>query len=178
MTSQTTVEPSEIPTSPKPARGSRLLGLLVGAALAAGVVTAAIWLSHGSHQDATAAADAAVPVSWGREAVTADGLVARSGVRIVGVTVTGAGGLVDLRYQVVDPDTADALHDPANPPAVVDEETGLVVHDLFMNHSHSGQFKAGETYYLVFDNPNGWIHTGSVVTVLLGDAQVDHVVVG
>ena len=145
--------------------------------LAAGVAAAGIGLSHGFAARSAALDDEAAPVAWGRPGVTADELVQRSGVQITGVTVTGAGGLVDLRYQVVDPDTANAVHDPQNPPAVVDEESGLVVHDLFMDHSHSGAYTAGETYYLVFVNPNNWIHQGSVVTVLLGDAQVEHVVV-
>jgi hypothetical protein len=91
--------------------------------------------------------------------------------------VTGGGGLVDLRYQVVDPDRANALHEPSTPPAVVDERSGLVVHELLMSHSHTGPFKAGVTYYLVFNNPGNWVRHGSKVTVLLGNAQVEHVVV-
>jgi hypothetical protein len=180
VTSQATAGPTETPAPPRPPHGLgfRLLGLLTGAVLAAGVAATAIGLSHGSAGRPAALAGPAAPVSWGRTGVTADELVQRSGVRITGVTITGAGGLVDLRYQVVDADTANAVHDPQNPPAVVDEETGLVVHDLFMDHSHSGAYTAGETYYLVFVNPNNWIHQGSVVTVLLGDAQVEHVVVG
>ncbi|GIG21334.1 hypothetical protein Cch01nite_20580 [Cellulomonas chitinilytica] len=164
-------------------RAVRVLAVLCGAALAAAAFGVVTWVSRSVASGDTA--DAAVgeagedplDVSWGRPAVDADGLVRASGVRVTQVVVTGGGGLVDLRYQVVDPDTANALHDPATPPALVDEDTGLVVHDLFMHHAHSGPFHAGVTYYLVFDNPNGWIHPGSVVSVLLGDAQVEHVVV-
>jgi hypothetical protein len=110
--------------------------------------------------------------------VGADALGDRSGVRITRVAVSGDGGLVDLRFKVVDPDRADALHDQRTPPAVVDEQSGLVVHDLLMSHSHSGPFKAGVTYYLVFENPGNWVRRGSKVTVLLGNAQVEHVTVG
>lgn len=180
MTSQTTVEPAATPPAP-PTRhglGFRVLGLVTGAVLAAAVIGVLLWLTRGPAEPAGAAADGQVAVAWGRPAVGADELVRRSGVRITQVTVSGGGGLVDLRYQVVDPDAANALHDPRTPPAVIDEESGLVVHDLLMNHAHSGAFKAGITYYLVFTNPNNWIHQGSVVTVLLGDAQVEHVIVG
>ena len=69
------------------------------------------------------------------------------------------------------------MHDPGTPPAIVDEQSGLVVHDLFMGHSHSGPFKAGVTYYFVFTDPVNWVHRGGKVTVLLGNAQVEHVVV-
>jgi hypothetical protein len=100
-----------------------------------------------------------------------------AGVKITQVAVTGAGGLVDLRFEVVDPELAAAIHDASTPPAVVDERTGLVVHDLFMGHAHTGAFKAGVTYYFVFINGRNWIHRGSKVTVLLGNAAVEHVVV-
>lgn len=116
-----------------------------------------------------------VPVSWQRPIVSADGLIQRSGVKITQVAVTGDGGLVDLRFEVVDPWRASAVHDPATPPAVVDEESALVVHELFMNHSHSGPYMPGVTYYLVFNNPGNWIHHGSKVSVMLGNAQVEHV---
>ncbi|WP_380112559.1 hypothetical protein [Dactylosporangium cerinum] len=45
-----------------------------------------------------------------------------------------------------------------------------------MNHAHSGPMKPAVTYYLVFENPGGWVRQETVVTVLLGDAQVEHVV--
>jgi hypothetical protein len=109
--------------------------------------------------------------------VDADGLAQRTGVQLTRVAVTGGGGLLDLRFQVLDPNRANSLHDSSMPPAVVDEQTGLVVHDLLMNHSHSGKYTAGETYYLVFENPGNWVRHGSKVTVLLGGAQVEHVVV-
>jgi hypothetical protein len=158
------------------------------AGLAAGVVAAVLvvalglvvlrWWGGDDDAAAVAAGRSAVPVAWQRPAVAGDaGLVARSGVRITQVAVSGGGGLVDLRYEVVDPDRANALHDPGTPPAVVDEKTGVVVHQLLMNHAHSGPFTAGVTYYLVFDNPANWVTRGSRVTVLLGDAQVEHVVV-
>jgi hypothetical protein len=107
--------------------------------------------------------------------VGADDLAAASGVTITRLAVTGGGGLVDLRFRVVDPQRAHALHDPGTPPAVVDEASGLVVHDLLMNHEHTGDYQAGVTYYLVFDNPGNWVRRGARVTVLLGDAQVEHV---
>ena len=79
---------------------------------------------------------------------------ARSGVRVTRVAVSGGGGLVDLRYQVLDPGAAAARSTTrATPPQLVDERTGVLVNELFMGHSHSGPFKAAETYYLVFDNP-------------------------
>ena len=114
---------------------------------------------------------------WQRPAVHAAELQQRSGVRITQVALTGEGGLVDLRFQVMDAARAAALHDAAHPPALVDEATGAVVNQTLMNHAHTGAFTTGVTYYLVFENPGNWLHRGSAVTVLLGDAQVEHVAV-
>ena len=157
-------------------RLTRVLGVLTGVALVAGALT--VWLLYSARSDQSAAAPAPVAqVAWGRTPVDADGLARRSGVRITQVAVTGGGGLLDLRFQVLDPNRANSLHDAATPPAVLDENTGLVVRDLLMSHAHTGKYTAGETYYLVFENPGNWVRRGSKVTVLLGQAQVQHVVV-
>jgi hypothetical protein len=158
-----------LPTRP------RLLGYLTGVALACGVAALALGLPHS--QGGRQPAAAKVPASWQRPVVSKAGLAERSGVKLTRVAVTGAGGLVDLRYQVLDPDKANTLHDKATPPALVDEQTGLVVNQLFMGHSHHGSYKVGVSYYLVFENPGNWVHRGSKVSVLLGNAQVEHVAV-
>jgi hypothetical protein len=169
-------DPVAVDTPPAPTRGgrrrriTRLTGGLAGVA----AVLLALWAWHVS-TGGTEAEASRVPASWARPVVDADGLGQASGVQITRVAVTGGGGLVDLRFKVVDPDRANSLHDARTPPAVVDEQTGLVVHDLLMNHAHSGPYKAGITYYLVFNNPGNWVHRGGKVTVLLGNAQVEHV---
>jgi hypothetical protein len=154
--------------------GRRVGGLAVGVLLVAAAVVTVGWATRGTHRPATAADQ--LP-AWQRPGGSAADLLQRSGVRLVRVAVSGGGGLVDVRYQVVDPEKAAALHEPGTPPAVVDEQSGLVLRDLYLNHAHNGPMKAAVTYYLVFENPGGWIRRGSTVTVLLGDAQVDHVVV-
>jgi hypothetical protein len=177
MTGQAILDPAQA-EPPPPARSRmsrrvRLLGLLCGVALVAAVFAVVRWQpDRPAHSGDT---QSKVPVSWQRPVVSAAHLAERSGVKITQVSVTGGGGLVDLRFQVIDPEQAAALHEATTPPAVVDEKTGLVVHDLLMSHSHSGPFKAGITYYLIFNNPGNFVHRGSQVTVLLGDAQVEHV---
>jgi hypothetical protein len=172
-----TVRSAPRPTSVHPAprrrrwvsRHARLFGVLAVVVIAGLVLLTTHVVGSGKREANN------VPVSWQRPIVSADGLVQRSGVKITQVAVTGDGGLVDLRFEVVDPGRASAVHDPATPPAVVDEASGLVVHELFMNHSHTGPYKAGVTYYLVFNNPGNWVHHGSMVSVMLGNAQVEHV---
>jgi hypothetical protein len=193
MSEQATIDPA--PAAPQPPRRRwvlrwgarrwlrgwgggrvRLVGYLSGAVAVLLVAALMLWLAPWSDRGQSEPA-AKVPVAWTRPAVSADGLAQRSGVTITQVAVTGAGGLVDLRFKVLDPVKAHAVHDPATPPAIVDERSGLVVNRLLMSHSHSGEYQPAVTYYLVFENTNNWVRRGSRVTVLLGNVQVEHVVV-
>ena len=151
----------------------RIAGFLAGVLIAAGIGTLALWLP----QRSSGQPSVAPPPEWRRPAVSAAGLAERSGVRLVRVAVTGGGGLLDLRYQVVDPNKALTVHEAKTPPAIIDERTGLVLNRLLMGHAHQGQLKPAVSYYLVFENTGNWVHRGSEITVLLGDAQVEHVVV-
>lgn len=180
MSDQATLEPEAPP--PVPSRSSwttrrrvRLLGILTGVLVVLGGVFITLLLTRGSGDSVKA--ESKVPVAWARPVVSASGLVESSGVKISQVAVTGDGGLVDLRFTVVDANKAAALHDPTHPPAVVDQRTGLVVKDLLMSHAHTAPFKAGVTYYLVFNNPGNWVHRGDKVAVLLGNARVENVTV-
>ena len=154
----------------------RIAGFLAGVLIAAGIWTLALWLQHSS-AGPSAAPSAAPPPAWQRPARPDADTAGRSGVRLIRVAVTAGGGLLDLRYQVVDPNKATAVHEARTPPAIIDEHTGLVLNRLLMGHAHHGQLKPAVSYYLIFENTGNWVHRGSEVTVLLGDAQVEHVVV-
>ena len=176
--SLTRAEPGTGPASPRRSRFRsagrvRIAGFLAGVLVAAGIGALALWLPQRSNGQTSAEP----PPQWQRPAVSASGLAERSGVRLIRVAVTGGGGLLDLRYQVVDPSKAVAVHDARTPPAIIDERTGLVDNRLLMGHAHHGQLKAAVSYYLIFENTGNWVRRGSEVTVLLGDAQVEHVVV-
>ncbi|GAB3058795.1 hypothetical protein GCM10027053_20960 [Intrasporangium mesophilum] len=180
----TRLAPEETPAGapahvPRTGRLRWRLGVIALVVLGVGGVALRLGSSARDGTDAVSGAPAAVaaPAGWSRPPVTEDGLAERSGVRITRVAMTGAGGLVDLRFQVVDPTRAQALHDADTPPALIDEASGLVVRSLLMDHAHSGPFRQGATYYYVFNNPGNWVDRGHRVTVLLGDAQVEHVIV-
>lgn len=123
------------------------------------------------------AAATSTTAQWQRPDVSQRELASRSGVRIVQVAVSGGGGLLDLRYQVVDPARASSLHDPAKPPALVSEANGVVVSELLMGHQHKGRLKGGHIYYLVFENPGNLVERGSRVSVMLGNASLRNVLV-
>src|SRR6185312_14278330 len=157
-------------------RRARLVGLAAGVVLALAVLVVVQLVSDAGRTNASASGKtsvASVPPQWQRPTVSAGELANRSGVRITQVALTGGGGLVDLRFQVVDADRAASLHEAAHPSALVDEATGAVVNQVLMDHAHKGAFATGVTYYLVFQNPGNWLRHGSKVTVLLGNAQVE-----
>jgi hypothetical protein len=145
----------------------KLAAALLGAALAAGVLVLALgsFGSSGHRQH---------PLP---PAVSAAGLAERSGVRVVRAALTGGGGLLDVRYEVVDPGRAADVHDAATPPAVVDERTGVPIEGLLMGHAPHSSPKAGVTSVLIFVNPGNLVRRGDRVSLVLGDARVEHVVV-
>jgi hypothetical protein len=154
----------------RPARNvrMRLLGALLGGGLALAVVLAIA--AGGSSPAPARGGPRPLPA-----AVGAAELARRSGVRVVRVAATGGGGLLDLRYQVVEPDAAVAVHDADTPPALVDERSGQVLSGLLMGHMHHGRLKAGLSYYLIFTNPGDVVRPGDRVSVVLGDARLAHV---
>lgn len=177
----TVADSDAVSPRPHPGRGRRtrmrVLGALLGVAVALGGVTANNVLRDGDHAGALPDTSAPRP-DWTRPGVAAADLPARLGIRLTQVTVTGGGGLIDLRFQVVDPELASAIHDPRTPPALVLEPSGLFINQLLMGHEHSGPYRAAETYYLLFLNSGGWVHAGDRATVLLGGVEVTHVKVG
>ena len=99
----------------------------------------------------------------------------RTGVRPVHVAVTGGGGLIDLRYQVVDPDKAAVVHDPKRPPGIVDSGTGELLDAPLMQHGKNGPMRMGGTYYALLLNSGGLIRQGEEVTIAIGGSRLEHV---
>jgi hypothetical protein len=177
MATVTAPETSSVPPGPAGSRRPRRLravGALLGALL---VVIAYAGFHLVRDRTAGDAGPTPPPPDWARPSVTAQELPERLGVRLTRVAVTGGGGLLDLRFQVVDPEKAAAIHNPRTPPALVGEPSGLFLDQLLMGHSHSGSFKTAVTYYLIFVDDGNLVQRGNKVTVLLGNVEVEHVTV-
>jgi hypothetical protein len=104
-----------------------------------------------------------------------------TGIRIVRVAAVGGGGLVDVRFQVLDPDKAIAVHDGDSPLVLMDEESAEVVSTAFHGRHSGGTTQTGlnpgATYYLLFSNSGGALRPGDRASVLLGDVRLEHVLV-
>jgi hypothetical protein len=99
------------------------------------------------------------------------------GIRIVNVAVTAGGGLIDLRFQVIDPDKALGLLNPDGFPALVDAASGQVLDKGGAHGGHAKGFKAGRTYYFLYQNNGGALRAGSRVTVRIGNVSLENVLV-
>jgi hypothetical protein len=159
------------PSAGKPTR-LRALGVVAGVA----VVLAAFAGQSALNGGGGSAPAAEEPSPGAPQLVSASQFERQLGVRITQVTVSGGGGLIDVRYQVLDPDRAVALHE--SKPALVDEGTGVVADQLFMGHNHQSAFHTAETYFYLFDNPGSLVKPGARVTVVLGGLRLEHVEVG
>ena len=128
---------------------------------------AALWLT--SRGDEASGVTALPPAAFEEE----------TGIRIVRIAAVGGGGIIDLRFQVLDPDKALGVHDKQSPLTLVDEGSGNVLRAAF-HGKHSGGtaqigLNPGATYYLLFANSEGLLQRRDLASVALGDVRLEHV---
>ena len=95
--------------------------------------------------------------------VDAAALEAATGIRVTLVAVTADGGLIDLRFKIVDEVKASHLmHDPLTMPSLYVEGSGRV---LSASHplAHKVVVIDGATYFLLYANAGGAIQSGTPV---------------
>ena len=106
----------------------------------------------------------------------ADAIADRLGIRITKVVVTADGGLVDLRYQVIDPDKAVFLFDNLDVVPMMIAPNGEVIRLESLPHRHD--VYAGLAYFILYRNAKNSVQPGSQVTVVVGDdLYLEHVAV-
>ena len=165
----TETRPEVRPDPPRQrSRRSRVIVIGLVALLVAGGIGARAWWSGRRGADVRA----------GTTLVTSEGMAARYGISITLIAVTAAGGLIDFRYQVVDPDKANAvIHDLDLYPKLVVEATGETLGVRSLPHNHGKVLELGGTYFFLLPNARNAVHPGSMLTLVIGDARLEHVVV-
>lgn len=99
------------------------------------------------------------------------------GIRLTNVAVTANGGVIDLRFQVVDPDKALGILQAENFPALIDEASGKALNKAVGHGGHNSSFKAGRTYFMLYQNNGSLLDPGNRITVKIGEIVVEHVIV-
>lgn len=143
-------------------RGRLLINLALLAVLVALAATTVV--RFGPHADARSAA---MPRSAAFEDLT--------GVRISRVAVVGDGGLVTVFYVVLDTEKATQFQaDRDHPPRLRSEaRDGGTQRASIMRAGHA--MRAGQTYYLVYENTAGALKPGESMTVSYGGVALHHV---
>jgi hypothetical protein len=87
----------------------------------------------------------------------------------------GDGGIIDVRYQVLDPLKASIVEgDPTKTPALKDVRNGAVLTDTAaMRHGHA-QRPAG-TYFLLYFNKGGVVKSGDFINVTVAGLTLKNV---
>lgn len=99
-----------------------------------------------------------------------------TGIRILLVFSTAGGGMIDVRYQVIDPDKAVIIHDTQNPPRLMNETSQKTIERPFHDHSSRTELRVGGIYQEILVNEGGVIKPGDLITIFIGsDARLEHV---
>lgn len=140
--------------------------LMINLALLAVLITLAgiLVVRFGAHADAR---PTAMPQSAAFEDLT--------GVRVSRVAVVGDGGLVTVFYVVLDPEKATRFQaDRDHPPRLTSEaREGGTQRASIMRAGHA--MRAGQTYYLVYENTAGALRSGETMTLTYGGVALHHV---
>lgn len=100
---------------------------------------------------------------------------ARWGARFSQVAITAGGGLVDVRYVVLDASRAVALGRSAQTtPMVYDERSHTLLNTPTMA-PHAHHLRAGATSFLLLRNTGGAVRRGDRVTIVVGRARLSGV---
>jgi hypothetical protein len=94
----------------------------------------------------------------------------QTGIRILRVVMTAGGGMVDIQYQVLDPDKSLIVHDDDNPPTLVEEATNQIIATPFHDHSFR-ELHTAVTYHEIIMNGDGLLRRGSKVTLTVGEPR-------
>jgi hypothetical protein len=134
-----------------------------------GVLLVRNWRSDSNEKtQAAAVAGTAMPTSAEMEA--------EFGVRFMGVDITSGGGMIQLRYQILDVDKTQAIHDEDSAPIVIDSSGHKYADPGIPGHSHVDKNKpAGTVDYILLANARGGVKPGSLVTIKVGDLELHNV---
>ena len=98
------------------------------------------------------------------------------GVRFTFVAVTAGGGMVELRYRVIDEGKAANFgHYTETAPMIIAEDTGKIV-DVTIMGLHNHRVEPGRMYYVLYRNTDGAVESHRPVTIAVGDLTLEHVV--
>ncbi|WP_103343839.1 hypothetical protein [Amycolatopsis sp. CA-126428] len=143
------------------ARGVRRAAVAAAVAAAAGSL---LWAAQ-------APADAGKPYT-----VPSDSKMEGSlGIRVQQAAVVADGGIVELRYTVLDSQKASRFQNDVHHPPVLHSERrqGDVYRAALMKQGH--ELRPGQTYYILYLNNAHAIRSGETLSIEAGGSKLQHV---
>jgi len=137
--------------------------LVVVVVVLAVAVTGAVWA-----MDSTAARNRpTVPVSPAVENA--------SGVRILRATLAAAGGLIDVRYVVLNRGKAATSVGVVDDPPVLDNDRNGAALQTVLAMQHRKDLRNGGTYFLIYHNTNMSVRRGDRIDITLAGVTLNNV---
>lgn len=143
---------------------ARLLALALPAALLA---------AGGAFPRGAAAAPGRTPGHAAAGVLSRATLEEQHGIRITRIAVTGGGGLVDLRFTVIDPQKARRLLDGAHAPSLIAGKKGQPLTAPHHGAMRSIRIQRDAACYVLFPNARNAVKRGTRVQVAFGDLRVE-----
>ena len=103
------------------------------------------------------------------------------GIKIISLRPTAGGQMLDLRFQVVDPEKAKPVLDRNKKAYILDNKTGktlpVPVTKAGSMRQTTRKPETGKIYFILFSNPNRMVQEGGSVSLLIDDFRKDGIVV-
>jgi hypothetical protein len=144
----------------------RLLSVIAAVVVVVAVSVAVVLVVRGD-----APTNAAIA---GSHAITTEELEEQYGVRLGIVGLIAAGGLVEMKFQVLDADKATALFGPVEemPKLAIEDSTRVLSSAKGMKHHM--QLLDGASYFLLYTNVANAVSDGTQVAFVINGVRVPH----
>lgn len=139
----------------------RLVVLAVLAALVLGVFAAQALTSAAANKRPT------IPTSQAFENA--------SGIKVLRATLAADGGMIDVRYQVLDRGKAAKYAGESTNPPVLDNDRNQAVMKTVISMVHRTDMKLGETYFIIYHNTNMAVHRGDRIDITVNGVTLNNV---
>ncbi|MBA4371552.1 MAG: hypothetical protein C0402_01680 [Thermodesulfovibrio sp.] len=104
------------------------------------------------------------------------------GIQVKRISLTANGHMLDLRYKVIDPVKAKPFLAAGVTPQLIDARSGAkmgvpTTPKMGSLRQKTRAPEAGREYFMLFGNKGGLIRVGSKVSLVVGDAKIDNIIV-
>jgi hypothetical protein len=98
------------------------------------------------------------------------------GIRFTTVGITAGGGMIMLRYQVLDSDKTNVVHDKDTAPYVIGADGKKYADPGMQGHTHIGKASAAGTFdSVLLANGRGGVKPGDHVTIKIGKFELKNI---